>query len=138
MKLLIDTNVVLDLMLERQPFVEHATLLLTQVEQGIIEGYLCATTLTTLEYLLQKELGDKKSKPLLKALLQLFDITPVNRMVIEQALVNSFDDFEDGVLHESAIHANLQGIVTRDKKGFQKAKLPVYSPAEIIQIIAAT
>lgn len=135
MKLLLDTNVILDVMLERQPFVEHATILLSKIENGIVEGYLCATTLTTLEYLLKKELGDKKAKPLLKTLLTLFDITAVNRLVIESALSSNFDDFEDAVLYESALHSNLQGIVTRDKKGFKKAKLATYSSEEIVKIL---
>jgi len=136
MKLLFDTNIILDVMLERKPHVEHAAFLLAQVETGIIEGYICATTVTTLEYLMKKALGGEKTKSLIKMLLQLFEVSPVNRLILEGALNTKMTDFEDSVLHESAVHTNLHGIVTRDKKGFKLAKLAIYTPQEMVDILS--
>jgi predicted nucleic acid-binding protein len=135
-KILFDTNVVLDVMLERTPHLEQATFLLSKVEAGVIEGYLCATTITTLDYLMKKALGAEKAKILLHTLLQLFEITPVNRLVLEGALAARMSDFEDSILHESALHANLHGIVTRDKIGYKQAKLSVYTPQELVDILS--
>lgn len=136
MKILFDTNVILDLLLERQPFVAYAQLLFEKVESNQIEGYLGATTITTLDYLLTKSLSSKNAKEIIKKLLALFDITPVNRLALENALQSGFSDFEDAVLHASAIHSGIQAIVTRDLKGFSKAQLAVYTPEDLLNILS--
>ena len=135
MKILFDTNVVLDLLLNRTPFVDHAQILFEKVESGKIEGYIGATTVTTLDYLLTKALPKKEAIRVIKKLLKLFEIAPVNRLILEDALEISFSDFEDAVLHASAIHCGLQAIVTRDHKGFSKATLAIYSPAELLNVL---
>ena len=124
MKILYDTNIVLDLFLEKEPYVSDALMLFNYLEHGIIKGFLCATTITTLEYLLNKTLKAKKANEIISVLLKLFEIAPVNRLVLEEALSVSFHDFEDAVLYQSAIHCGAEGIVTRDIKGFKKALFP--------------
>ena len=135
MKILFDTNIVLDLLLERQPFVNDAQLLFEKVESGQLNGFLGATTVTTLDYLLSKSLSMRDAKVVIKKLLSLFDVAPVNRLVLEDALESGFSDFEDAVLHAAAMHNGAQAIVTRDAKGFSKAKLPIYSPHELLSAI---
>lgn len=135
MKILFDTNIVLDLLLERQPFVEQAQLLFEKVESGQINALLGATTITTLDYLLTKTLGTRQAKQIIKKLLALFEIAPVNRLVLESALESNFTDFEDAVLHAAAIHSGAQSIVTRDEKGFSKAKIAVYSPPALLHAL---
>lgn len=132
MKVLFDTNIVLDLLLDRQPFVERAQLLFEKIESGQWQGYLGATTITTLDYLLTKTLSTKNAAQIVKKLLKLFDIAPVTRLVLEDALESEFLDFEDAVLHAAAVHSGAQAIVTRDEKGFLKARLPVYSPEALL------
>lgn len=56
-------------------------------------------------------------------------------MVLEDALDNNFKDFEDAVLYESAVHSNVEYIVTRNVKDFKSSKIPVFEPVELIQII---
>ena len=129
------SELALDVLLERKPHVENASCLLVKVETGEIVGYLCATTVTTLDYLMQKALGKAHAKVLVKKLLQLFEISPVNRLVLEGALDSEMVDFEDSVLHESALHTSLDGIVTRDKTGYKQAKLPVYTPQELLILL---
>src|SRR3990167_8992638 len=102
MKILYDTNIVLDLFLERAPYVNDALKLFNYLENGTIKGFLCATTITTLEYLLNKTLKTKKANEIISVLLKLFEIAPVNRLVLEEALSVSFHDFEDAVLYQSA------------------------------------
>lgn len=137
MRILYDTNIVLDLFLERKPYVMDALQLFNLLENGTIKGFLCATTITTLEYLLNKTVKPKKSHDIISTLLKLFDIAPVNRLVIEEALTVNFHDFEDAVLYQSAIHCGAEGIVTRDIKGFKSADFPIYNPKEMLAIIAS-
>ena len=86
MNVLFDTNVILDVMLDRAPFSEPASLLLSLVEQGDIKGFICATTITTIHYLAAKNAGQNHARNQIRNLITLFNIAPVNRPVIENAL----------------------------------------------------
>lgn len=132
MKVLFDTNVLLDVFLERTPFFEASSQIVGLAEQGKIDGWICGTTITTIFYLLAKALSLEKAKKNVKKLLKIFHISNINRVVLEEALDSDFKDYEDGVLYQSAAHANLEAIITRNQKDFQGSSLPVYSPAEFL------
>jgi len=135
MRVLFDTNVVLYLLLDREPFVEHALYLFAKVECSEITGLICAVTVTTIHYLMTKALGSKEAARHIGTLLSLFEIAPVNRSVLEEALAAGFSDFEDVVLYTSALKAGADCIVTRDPAGFKRAKIPVYAPEELASIL---
>ena len=132
MKILIDTNVILDHFLERKPFSHAATLIFAATEQGKLETYIGATTVTTVHYLVTKYLGKKDGTSVIERLLRLFEIAPITRTILASALMLKFGDFEDAVLYEAAIHSGVQFIVTRDRKGFEKATISVYSAVEFV------
>ncbi|WP_456325484.1 PIN domain-containing protein [Desulfonauticus submarinus] len=135
MKILFDTNIILDVLLDRKPFVHYACYLLSKVERSEIMAFVCATTITTIHYLLKKTLGSDQVYIHINSLLSLFAIAPVNRLVLEKTLKSKFNDFEDAVIHESAIHCGAQYIITRNIKDFKNSKLPVFEPQEFINII---
>lgn len=135
MKTLFDTNVILDVLLDREPFSNDTSLLLSKVEQSEITGFICATTVTTIHYLITKALGPQSASRHIQSLLSLFIIAPVNRVVLENAVALKFGDFEDAVLHEAACHAGAKYIVTRNIADFKTARLPVFEPSEFINII---
>ena len=135
MKILFDTNIILDLLLDRAPFSELAVLLFEKVESGMLDGYICATAITTLDYLLVKSLSAKNAVRALKNIMKLFEIAPINRVVLDDALDSGFSDFEDAVIHAAAMHCGAQAIVTRDEKGFSKAQLAVYTPEALLKIL---
>lgn len=134
MKILFDTNVILDVILNRQPFAPNAILLVAAVEEKRIQGLLCATTLSTIDYLVSKALGTESSRATLKKLLQLFEVATVDYPVIQTAIESSIKDFEDAVLYEAAKRAGAVGIVTRNKKDFSPVDLPIYLPDELAAI----
>ncbi len=131
MRVLFDTNVVLDLLLDREPFSVDAARCFSRVEAGEIEGWLCGTTVTTLHYLIRKSVGATKAREGISLLLSLFEIAPVNKTVLERALNLPFKDFEDAVLHESARLVNAGVIITRNKADFKHSDIPVRLPGEI-------
>jgi len=137
-KLLFDTNVVLDLLMDREPFADAAGELFGRVEAGGIIGCLCATTITTVFYLVSKALGPDRAKAEIAKLMALFEIAPVNRPVLESALASLFVDFEDAVLHEAACHFGSDAIVTRNQRDFRNARIPVYAPTELAAILFAS
>ena len=135
MKVLFDTNIILDVLLDRQPFSEHASFLMSKVERSEINGFLCATTVTTIHYLLSKYLDKEKAIESINSIMALFEVASVNRLVIENALKSKFTDFEDSVLHESARHAGAEYIITRNIKDFKKTKIPAFTPTEFLSMV---
>ena len=138
MKVLFDTNVVLDVLLAREPFVQVASRLFALADNGRIEGSICATGVTTLYYIGAKDLGPKRTHDQLRALLGVFDVAPVDGDIVRRALEDEgFTDFEDAVVHEAAHAAGVSAIVTRNGKDFAKATIPVFEPHELLAAIAA-
>lgn len=137
MKVLFDTNVVLDVLLDREPHAEVAAQLLSLVDTGKLEGVLCATTVTTIHYLASRAAGDAAAKRYVGELLALFDVACVDRPVLLSALGLDFSDFEDAVLHESALAVGATAIVTRNGKDFASARLPVFDPPELLAAVLA-
>lgn len=135
MKIIFDTNIVLDALLKRTPFYSPAVELLTYVENGILSGYLCATTVTTIHYLCQKVAGKQLVYKQIKSLLALFEVAPVTRLVLENALSSKIKDFEDAVIAESAKHLGIHTLVTRNGMDFKESGLTVYSPHELLHTL---
>jgi len=134
-KVLIDTNVILDVLLNRAPFVELSANIVSSVEMREIEGYLCATTVTTLDYLISKSKNRQQAKSEIKKLLHLFGISDVNACVLCLAADSEFTDFEDAVLYYSGECTGVDCLVTRNVKDFKHASLPVYTPEELWGIL---
>jgi len=134
-KFLIDTNIVLDLMLDRMPYADDAAQLFDQAERGNISAVLCGTTVTTIFYIAAKAIGTRKAKQAVGGLLSLCEVAPVGRAVLEAAIVSDFQDFEDAVLAVAARIANVDAIVSRNAKDFRKAGLPVYNAAQAVELL---
>ncbi len=137
MRILFDTNVILDVLLDREPFSGTAAKLFSKVETGEITGYVCATTITTLYYLTSKAIGADAANEEINKLMMLFEVAPVNRAVLAAASSSGFKDFKDAVLHESGVYKEAQGIVTRDSDGFNKSQINIYSPEELLLMLEA-
>ena len=137
MKILFDTNIILDVLLNREQFVELSVNLVSLVENNELEGYLCATTITTLDYLITKTLNREKAKNEIKKLLNLFQIATVNSTVLELALNSRFKDFEGAVQYYSGKCSEIDAIVTRNTKDYRNSELPVYTPDELLKIISS-
>lgn len=137
MRVLFDTNVILDVLLARAPHVAPATALLDRVATKSLDGLLGATTLTTIHYLASKAVGSRSARSHVRTLLGLFEVAPVTRAVLTDALDLDFNDYEDAVLHEAARHAGAEAVVTRDSSGFRAARLTLYAPDELLRFLDA-
>ncbi len=135
MRVLVDTNVVLDVLLGRPPFAGAATQVFALIEESRIEGFLCATTVTTIDYLLGQTLPPEKARGTLQKLLGLFNIAPVNRPVLEQALRSGISNFEDAVLEQAGRLVGVDVITTRNLKDFEKSSVTVLDPVELISTV---
>ena len=126
---------VLDVLLAREPFVQSAAIIFSLTEQSELESYLCATTVTTIDYLLSQVLEKSEARAALNRLLELFEIAPVNRPVIEEALGSRIKDFEDAVIEQTAHLVGAQAIISRDTKGFKNSIVKVLDPAELLAFL---
>ena len=137
MRVIVDTNVILDVLLAREPFAEPASRVFALAEQSKIEASLCATTVTTIHYLLTQSLPRDDARHALRSLLRLFEIAPVNRSVIEEALQSKIADFEDAVVEQAGRLSGAEAIITRNAKHFRSSTVKALDPAEFLATIEA-
>lgn len=137
MKVLIDTNVILDLLLDRPPFSEDATRLLSALERQGAEIFIPATSITTIYYIARKFTTRHKTRKQLSALLSSYSIAGIDGPILERALGLSCDDYEDAVIMEAASTVGADAIITRDAKGFRAASISVFSPRDFLTLLEA-
>ncbi len=135
MKVLLDTNVVLDVLLIREPFAQMSMNLFDAAVDKKIEAYLSATTLTTIDYLVAKQQNKQEARALICRLLDLFSVAEVNQTVLQKASASAFSDFEDAVLYQAGCYVGVDCLVTRNVKDFKTADLAVYTPVEFWQLL---
>ena len=134
---LIDTNVVLDVLLERQPFYDDSLAIFQLVDTERIRGYLSATSMTNIFYLLRKAGNNSAAAYLMMdELSDLFTVAPVSKTTVAAALSLRWRDFEDAVQFIAARENNAAYIITRNTQDFSSGHIPALTPEQFIQIIA--
>lgn len=136
MKVLFDTNVILDVLFDRRPFSDAGIRLFSEVERERIRACLCATSVTAIHYLAAKVVGLQAAEAHIRKVLSIFDVATVNRGVLDAALEIGFQDFEDGVTHQAARLYGAEMIVTRNPRDFRRSVIPVLSPVELLELIS--
>ena len=111
MRVFIDTNVVLDLLQAREPFVENSERLFERIDTGEIEGCIAATTITNIFYIVRRASGLAVAYDAITQILADLTICPVDRDVLEQSLTLNFSDFEDAVQYACALAHGVDFIV---------------------------
>ncbi|CAN5150690.1 PIN domain-containing protein [soil metagenome] len=135
MTVLLDTNVLLDVLLARPPFAAESAKVYDACDRGELTGFLCASAVTDLFYIIRKATKDRgRARALIEDICQGLAIAPVNRSVIVEALGSTQEDFEDAVAAAAGRAVNVDAIVTLDPAGFRGASLPVHSPREIVEM----
>ncbi len=132
MRVVFDTDVTLDLLLDRKPFSESVALLFSMAERERIEGYLCATTIPTIHYLASKILGSGKARASIRKLISFMKVTSVDNKIIQLALDGKGRDFEDEVISQAASYIEAKAIITRNIKDFKGSVVPAYLPNEFL------
>jgi len=133
-RILIDTNVVLDVLLDRQPYAEASAAVWRAVETGVTQGMLAAHAVTTIHYLVRKELGTPKAIRIITKILTVFDVAAVDGSVVQVALQLPFSDFEDAVTAAAACSAGCDFIVSRDPKGFRGSPVRTLTPEAAVAL----
>ncbi|MFP3041192.1 PIN domain-containing protein [Treponema primitia] len=137
MNILIDTNVALDALLERQPFTAAATKILG-LWRGGVGIFVSASAITDIYYISRKHIGSKKAAmELLKRLLLNADVATVSSAEIRRAIALEWGDFEDAVQYAAGECLTVDYIVTRNPADFTTAALPVVTPEDFLSLVVS-
>lgn len=132
-KPLLDTNVCLDLLLKRKPFLQEASAIFQYSEQGAIQGVISAISVDTLAYIMQSDFSAAEAAEKLKAMISITAIGMTDEKIIKNALDAGYNDIEDAIQHQCAKENGCNAIITRNKKDFTRSSLPVFTPAEFLK-----
>lgn len=132
----LDTDVLLDFLLKREPFAIFAAKLINLGEQKKVRLHVSSLSFSNLYYLLKKFYSHEQAVEALSVLALLVKIREVNEKTIHQGLYSDFNDFEDSLQYFTAIQSkNIEAIITRNVKDYKHSKLPVFTPEQYLAIL---
>ena len=132
MRLFLDTNVMLDLLGEREPYYISAAKIATFADKRSLKIIVSALSYATISYFLTKYDGLEKTKEKLRKFKVISEICELDELIIEKGLNSDFSDFEDSLQYFSALRTDCDIIITRNGKDFKKSELPVMTPDEFL------
>lgn len=135
MKVLIDTNVILDVLCNRSEFVEDSSRVWKYCEVNQIEGYISALSVPNIVYILRKELTPQKTQQHIQQILMIFEVIDLKSSDLKNAAEMLSSDFEDAVQMCCANRIKADYIVTRNIRDFKKSKVPALKPSEFLERI---
>lgn len=135
MRILLDTNVVLDVLLDRRPHAEHCAKIWAAVENRFIEGLVAAHAITTIHYIARKDVGTARGNRIISALLRVFKVAPIDETILRDAIRMNMPDFEDAVAAAAAHAAQCDIIVTRDPRGFRGSPVRCLPPEAALPLL---
>lgn len=134
-KALLDTDVNLDFILQRQPFFARADEIFLRCSNGDFEAYVCDITPVNIFHICRKEIGKQPTIRAITDLLRMAKICTVEKNILQTSLTSPITDYEDAVQHECAVAENLDAIVTRNAKDYKNSSIKIYTPIEFLQFL---
>lgn len=135
LKVLLDTNVLLDVLQRRGPHYPDSAGVLGAAETGRVRGAAAAHAFTTVFYLLARHAGDAAGRAGISDLLRILDVAPVGRGTLLEALALAYDDLEDAVHMAAALEVRADYLITRDRRGYAAGPLPTLAPGELMALL---
>lgn len=132
MKILLDTNIILDVLARREPFFSQSQSVMQLVAQGAVQGAVTASSITDIYYILRKHLGSDSSKAALRGLMELLEVIAVDADACFQALELPMNDYEDSLLACCAKRWSAEYIITRNTKDFEQSPIQACTPGSFL------
>jgi predicted nucleic acid-binding protein len=136
MRLFLDIHVILDVLANREPWIDDSAAILSLLESDEFEGTAAAHSIATLFYLTSSYLGRQRATEKLLDLLELLSVAPVDQETILKGLALGWSDFEDALQMLCAVAADADYLVTRNTRDFKSDAIPVVTPTELLAILA--
>ena len=131
-KILVDTNIVLDLLARREPFFQDAQRLFSKADKGKIQLSVASLSIVNTHYILKSRLKLQEARKYLRQLKVLVEVLPMTDKIIDLALDSDFKDFEDAIQYYIALENNLDFILSRNQKDFKTAAIPVMTCSDYL------
>ena len=132
MRILVDTNVLLDVLARREPFYAPAAAIWSLAERGEVRAVVSAISFNNVYYIVLRAEDRTQAMKAMRLIRDVFDSVPPDSQIINQAIDANMDDFEDAVQFHSAIRAKATYLVTRNPGDFPKSALPILTPDEFL------
>jgi len=135
-KVFIDTDVCLDLLSGRKPFVKSAQPLFSLADKGSVKAFVSALSFCNIDYVLRSQYSAAYSRQVLAKFKTLITVLSVDNKTIDLAIASDFSDFEDAIQHACAIEHNIDTIITRNIRDYKKASINVLTPEVFLSRIS--
>ena len=132
-KALIDTNVILDIALTREPFFEYSSQIFDKIDDQILEGFITASSITDIYYIASKQKDKLQARKFLISLIQILEVIGIDKDIVIQALASEMSDFEDAIQVFSAKSNSIDLVITRNVDDFESSGMKALTPQEFIQ-----
>jgi len=131
-KVLVDTDIIYDLLANREPFYHAAAKLFTKADEGKVQIFISALSVANIHYLLSKKLSSDGAKHILRKFRLLVQIMPINDKIIDLALNSDFKDFEDAIQYYCAVENDIEILLTRNLRDYKKAQIATMTAQDFI------
>ena len=131
-KVFIDTDIILDVALAREPFFSSSKTILAMAENNIIIGNISSNCVANIYYILRKSGGDNKARKFIPNIVKYITVIAIDHQNVLEALKSKFSDFEDALQHSSAVESRCEYIITRNIEDYKSSKIKVLLPEEFI------
>ena len=132
MKLFLDTNVLLDIFMRREPYYDASAQVVYACERGQFTGGFTTLSACNIVYALRKQLGNEQSLEAIRKLVRIIEPIGTSVTSLLKSLEDPKTDFEDTVQSQCALEWNAGTIITRDKSGFVNCTIPVLTPSDFL------
>jgi len=134
----IDTDVIIDFLIDREPHSREAAIIFTLIEQKKLKGYVSSLTFSNLYYVLRKIESHNKVIAKLDSISRLLTILKVDQQIIKFAIASGFPDFEDSIQYNCALdYKKIDVLITRNIKDYKGSQIPVMTPAIYLKMVSA-
>jgi predicted nucleic acid-binding protein len=134
MKLFLDTNVLLDVLVQRAPHSISASRIWSRVEARAVEGYISAVSFNNVHYVIRRAAGRPAAHEALKLLRDVFQLIPLDEEILHRAIDSDSADFEDAIQFFSALRARADCLLTRNVRHFPAEPVSVLTPEEFLKM----
>jgi predicted nucleic acid-binding protein len=134
----IDTDVIIDFLIDREPHSREAAIIFTLIEQKKLKGYVSSLTFSNLYYVLRKIESHNKVIAKLDSISRLLTILKVDQQIIKHAIASGFPDFEDSIQYNCALeYKKIAVLITRNIKDYKGSQIPVMTPADYLKMVSS-
>ena len=133
-RVFIDSDIILDVALAREPFFSASKMILVMAENNFIIGHISSNCIANIYYILRKSGGDSNSRKFISSIVKYITVITIDHQNVLEALQSKFSDFEDALQYYSAVENQCEYIVTRNIDDYKNSKIKVVLPEEFIRM----